>query len=88
MKNTLLFLVISLCFGFSAYAQDIDKMPTILVTGTAEVEVAPDEVNISLEVTKIDKDLQTAKRLNDESVAKILELSIASLRKVRRGNIF
>jgi uncharacterized protein YggE len=57
------------------FAQDVDKMPVITVTGTAEVEVAPDEVSVSLEVTKTDKDLQTAKRLNDESVGKILELT-------------
>lgn len=50
-------------------------MPMITVTGTAEVLVAPDEVIFSLDFTKTDKDLQVAKRLNDESVAKILELT-------------
>jgi uncharacterized protein YggE len=56
-------------------AQDIDKMPMITVAGTAEVQVAPDEVVFSLDVTKTDKDLQTAKRLNDETVEKVLELT-------------
>ena len=50
-------------------------MPTITVTGTAEVMVAPDEVIFSLDVTKTDKDLQVAKRLSDETVGKVLELT-------------
>lgn len=50
-------------------------MPVNTVTGTAEVQVAPDEVIFSLDVTKTDKDLQVAKRLNDETVRKILELT-------------
>lgn len=62
-------------FNLAVAAQDIDKMPTIVVTGTAEVLVEPDEAVFSLNVTKLDKDLQTAKRLNDEVVAKVLELT-------------
>jgi hypothetical protein len=50
-------------------------MPLITVTGTAEVKVAPDEVAFSLDVTKTDMDLQAAKRLNDESAGKILDLT-------------
>lgn len=69
----LLFLAISFCA--SATAQDVDKMPLITVTGTAEVMVAPDEVVFQLDVTKTDKDLQIAKRQNDEAVAKVLELA-------------
>ena len=50
-------------------------MPSVTVTGTAEVMVVPDEVVFSLDVTKTDKDLQIAKRQNDEVVAKVLELT-------------
>jgi uncharacterized protein YggE len=75
MKRILFLLILSLCFGSFAFAQDIDKMPAITVTGTAEVQVAPDEVVFTLDVAKTDKDLQIAKRLNDESVSKILELA-------------
>jgi uncharacterized protein YggE len=75
LRLTLISLMLILCFGFSVAAQDVDKMPTIAVTGTVEIEGVPDEVVFSLEVTKLDKDLQTAKRLNDESVSKILELT-------------
>jgi uncharacterized protein YggE len=75
MKTILALLFLTLFLGASATAQDIDKMPTIAAVGTVEVEAVPDEVNFSLEVTKIDKDLQVAKRLNDESISKILELT-------------
>ena len=64
-----------LCSAFPSYAQEIDKLPTITVSGSAEVQVAPDEAVFSIDVTKTNKDLQTAKRLNDESVAKLLELT-------------
>src|SRR4051812_6677570 len=75
MKTTLMLLTLTLCFGLSVSAQDIDKMPMITVAGTAEVQVVPDEVIFSLDVTKTDKDLQTAKHLNDEAVGKVLELT-------------
>lgn len=58
-----------------AYSQDIDKLPTITVTGFAEVQIAPDELVFTLDVTKTNKDLQIAKRLNDEAVGKVLELT-------------
>jgi hypothetical protein len=75
MKTFLILLAVVLCFGLSVSAQDIDKMPTITVTGTAEIMIAPDEVVFSLDVTKTDKDLQIAKRSNDEVVGKVLELT-------------
>lgn len=75
MRRFLFPLILTLCFGSFAVAQDVDKMTTITVTGTAEVQVAPDEVVFTLDVEKTDKDLEIAKRLNDESVSKILELT-------------
>ena len=62
-------------FSFAVSAQDVDKSATITVSGTAEIQVAPDEVVFSLDVTKLDKDLQAAKRQNDETVGKVLELT-------------
>ena len=75
MRKVLPLCLLILCFCFIVSAQDIDKMPMITVTGTAEVMVAPDEVVFSLDVTKKNKDLQIAKRENDEAVAKVLELT-------------
>ena len=75
MRRLLCFFLLNLWLGLSVGAQDIDKLPVITVVGTAEVLVAPDEVVFSLDVTKTDKDLQTAKRLNDEAIRKVLELT-------------
>ena len=75
MKTVLTVCALTLCLGLSASAQNVDGMPVITVTGTAEVMVAPDEVIFSLDVTKTNKDLQVAKRLNDETVGKVLELA-------------
>ena len=75
MKRSTSLIVILLCSAFSLSAQEIDKLPVITVSGTAEVQIAPDEAVFSIEVTKTNRDLQAAKRLNDESVGKILELT-------------
>ena len=75
MKIFLILLSFILCLVLPVSAQEIDKMPMITVIGTAEVLVEPDEIIFSLDVTKTDKDLQVAKRLNDETVAKVLELT-------------
>ena len=75
MKTVLLFLCLLLAFSFNSSAQDLDKMPQIAVTGNAEVLVEPDEAHISLDVTKLNKDLEIAKKQNDETTAKILEVT-------------
>jgi uncharacterized protein YggE len=75
MRIVLTLLVLTVCFGLPVSAQKIEDMPVITVTGAAEVMVAPDEVIFSLDVTKTDKNLQVAKRLNDEAVGKVLELT-------------
>ena len=57
-------------FSAPAWAQqnfDVTKMPTVSVTGTAEIQVVPDEATFSLRVSKTDKNLQTAKAQNDEN---------------------
>jgi uncharacterized protein YggE len=75
MKRSIILSVILMCLAVSSSAQEIDKLPVITVLGTAEVQIAPDEAVCSVDVSKTNKDLQTAKRLNDESVGKILELT-------------
>lgn len=69
------FLCLLLVFSANIFAQDLDKTPQIAVTGTAEVLVEPDEAHISLDVTKLDKNLDIAKKQNDETTAKILEVT-------------
>ena len=47
----------------------------ITTTGDAEIKVAPDEVILVLGVETWDKDIKTAKRLNDERIKKILDVT-------------
>jgi hypothetical protein len=58
-----------------AQAVAVNQMPTIEVSGTAEIQVVPDEVAFALRVTKSDKSLQIAKTQNDENVARIIALT-------------
>ena len=60
--------------GLGQYA-DVSKAPTIEVTGTAEISVVPDEVSISLNVSKTDKNLNTAKSQNDQGVSAVIALT-------------
>ncbi|MBP6005266.1 MAG: SIMPL domain-containing protein [Pyrinomonadaceae bacterium] len=75
MKRSIFLMVCLLAFAAVGYAQEIDKMPSVTVTGTSIVKIAPDEVVFSLDFTKTDKDLQIARKQNDESVAKMLDLA-------------
>lgn len=56
-------------------SQALPKPPTVDVVGTAEILVQPDEVIFSLDVTKRNKDMNTAKREADAVLAKIIELT-------------
>ncbi|MCW5960868.1 MAG: SIMPL domain-containing protein [Pyrinomonadaceae bacterium] len=73
MKKFVPFVI--LVFTLGAFAQDNSKPVTIDVSGTAEVEIAPDEVIFSLDVTNTESELQKAKSANDAVVAKILALT-------------
>lgn len=76
MRISLLILFL-LAAVVAAPAQTIDKTkaPTIQVTGSAEINVVPDEVNISLKVSKVNKELIAAKTANDDEIAKIVVLT-------------
>jgi uncharacterized protein len=75
MKKYVLFICLLLALCANCFAQDLDKTPQIAVTGNAEVLVEPDEALISLDVTKLDKVLDVAKKQNDKTTAKILEVT-------------
>lgn len=68
-------LLVAALLPHAARAQSAADPPLITVSGQAEVRVAPDEVVFTLAVAKTDKDLQAAKRQNDESVRQILALA-------------
>lgn len=69
------FPLLCLLCSFGAHAQEIDKLPSITVSGIGEIEIAPDQAEFSFEVSTINKDLQIAKRTNDEAVAKTIEIT-------------
>jgi uncharacterized protein YggE len=76
MRISIFFLTIFL-FSIAAFSQtvDVSKAPTIEVIGTAEINVVPDEVSISLNISKTNRDLSAAKSQNDEGVTAILGIT-------------
>jgi uncharacterized protein YggE len=58
-----------------AAAQVKDAPPLITVSGQAELRVQPDEAVLELEVERLDKDIDAARRQADDSVAQILALA-------------
>jgi hypothetical protein len=74
-KITLITCVLVFVCPIAAQNIDVSKYPTIQVTGTAELFVVPDEVSFSLNVSKSDKSLTTAKAQHDENIAKLIALS-------------
>jgi len=76
IRNLLLISLFGL-FVISSKAQsaDVDKMPTIKVTGTAEIQVVPDTATLSFTIARKDKTVAIAKKRNDETVAKVAALA-------------
>lgn len=70
MKGSIFFaLLIILAIGITVFGQakDADAVnPVIEVTGKAEIAVEPDSATISVDFTKLDKDLQTARKANED----------------------
>jgi len=86
-------LFIALFSASAVLAQTKDaeiNIPVIEVTGKAEIAVEPDSATVSVDFTKVDKDLQAARKANEEGVQKMLQIakkySIPS-QDVRTNNI-
>jgi len=59
-----------------AVAQETCMHPRIIsVTGTAEIKVPPDEVQLTLGIDSHDKDLVVAKASNDQRIKKLMALA-------------
>ena len=73
--NTRILLIIGLMALplLSATGQWQQPPPQINVTGSAEVKVAPDEVDLNVSVETRSESLDEAKRQNDERISKALE---------------
>jgi|GEM_PF-595622 len=74
-KNGLYIIFFALVFTFSINAQKVGDVPTISVTGTAEVKVVPDSAVFRMSVEKISKSMVEAKRENDASVSQVFALT-------------
>lgn len=75
MKKISILSTLILMLGANLLAQELDKTPQITVIGNAEIFVEPDEAYISVDVTKLDKNLEIAKKQSDEAAAKIIDLT-------------
>src|SRR5262249_14396514 len=74
MKRALLLAGMVLCSGaLRAEAQVAEPKPSISVSGTAEIRVAPDEVNLRLAVESRDVKLDEAVKQNDARTAAVLK---------------
>lgn len=78
MKRLIAAISVFVCLSASAFAQ-IEKgtapSPIIEVTGKAEIAVEPDSATISVDFTKVDKDLQAARKANEDGVSKMLRIA-------------
>ncbi|MBI5031196.1 MAG: SIMPL domain-containing protein [Chloroflexi bacterium] len=79
-KSTWFVIVLAVCLMAFVNAQPLQaQIPstnrTISVTGDAEVKVAPDEVILILGVETSDKNLQTARRQNDDRIKRVIALT-------------
>jgi uncharacterized protein YggE len=71
-------LALTACLAFAAVVLAQDNcvhQRIITVTGTAEINVPPDQVTVRLAVESHDKDLAAAKANNDRSIQKLLALA-------------
>ena len=73
MKWTLLVIFCAILFSLPGLSQDCTlQRPLVSVSGTAEINVAPDEVILSLGVQTREKDLATAKTQHDSRAKRII----------------
>lgn len=75
----IVFAVIAALFvsvpNLDAQTNPTPQIPVIEVTGKAEIAVEPDSATISVDFAKVDKDLQTARKANEEGVQKMLQIA-------------
>jgi uncharacterized protein YggE len=71
MKKIVLFLF--LAAQTTMFAQESKQVPQISVNGEGRIKVVPDRVEINLGVKNFGKDAAEVKKLNDETVDKVLK---------------
>ena len=70
MKNAI--LILALFLTMISQAQENKLVPQISVSGEGKIKVTPDKVNINFAVENQGKDAQDVKKLNDETVDKVI----------------
>ena len=69
-------VILALAAWTGLAAEPTSQAPrTVTVTGDAEMRVVPDEVVLTLGVETNDKSMETAKRQNDQIVARLLKVA-------------
>jgi uncharacterized protein len=75
MQNIAVLLILVLLVGFIAYkmgSSEKSATNTITVSGTAELDTAPDEADISLGVQTLDKDAAVSQKNNADIMVKVM----------------
>lgn len=71
MKKSIIIILMFLVTGM--YAQEVKQVPQISVNGEGKIKVVPDRVQINFGVKNVGKDATEVKKLNDETVDKVLK---------------
>jgi uncharacterized protein YggE len=75
MNRTILLLFAIALSACTVFAQQEVNRPLITVTGQAEIMVVPDEVNFSLRVVTMEKELEPAMTKNDQIVKAVFAIA-------------
>jgi uncharacterized protein YggE len=78
MRTVPLLFTVMLCSAFLLAEDATPKMPLISVTGTCRLDVAPDEIKITVDIDNRDKLLQVAKEKTDAQAKKLIALAAAA----------
>ena len=73
----ILIVLLIAIFSLPVFAQanlPVNQLPTIQVTGTAEIQVVPDTATLSFTVAKNSKSVAEAKKQNDDVIIKVSNL--------------
>jgi uncharacterized protein YggE len=71
MKKSIILILFLVVTGM--YAQEVKQVPQISVSGEGKIKVAPDRVQINFGVKNVGKDAAEVKKLNDQTVDKVLK---------------
>jgi len=71
MKKSIILILMLVVTGM--YAQEVKQVPQISVSGEGKIKITPDRVQINFGVKNVGKDAAEVKKLNDQTVDKVLK---------------